>query len=222
MAYLDQSNDPRRRVTAIAGVAIIHAAIGLGVVTGLTVAGIAPKPDIWNPFPTTPEPKPTPTPTPETKSPEPTNTTPTVNPVPDVKWPPEPNPRPQPDEPTGTTGTETGPWIPPTVPPPLPTPTSIPHFAKPSSDRNGWITTEDYPAAPLRKGIEGVVGYSLIIGSNGRVSACDVVRSSGNSQLDEATCRLITRRARFDPATDGSGAKIIGSFSGTVLWQIPD
>ncbi|KRA83821.1 hypothetical protein ASD76_07340 [Altererythrobacter sp. Root672] len=67
-----------------------------------------------------------------------------------------------------------------------------------------------------------MVGYSLIIGSNGRVSACDVVRSSGNSQLDEATCRLITRRARFDPATDGSGAKIIGSFSGTVLWQIPD
>ena len=49
-----------------------------------------------------------------------------------------------------------------------------------------------------------------------------MTRSTGNGQLDAATCRYIERRARFEPATDESGAKVIGSYTGTVKWEIPE
>jgi len=62
MSYLDQTQDFRRSATAIAGVAAIHAAIGLGLVAGLTVVGVAPPVDTWNPFTITPEAEPTPPP----------------------------------------------------------------------------------------------------------------------------------------------------------------
>ena len=40
--------------------------------------------------------------------------------------------------------------------------------------------------------------------------------------LDAATCKLLTRRARFEAASDETGAKIVGSYSGSVRWEIPD
>ena len=48
----------------------------------------------------------------------------------------------------------------------------------------------------------------LNVGANGRVTSCSVTRSSGNSALDETTCRLIQQRFRFDPATDSQGRPI--------------
>ena len=42
-----------------------------------------------------------------------------------------------------------------------------------------------------------------------------------SSDLDDATCKLVTRRARFKPATDGEGNPTTGSYSNAVRWQIP-
>ncbi|MBO9518684.1 MAG: energy transducer TonB [Porphyrobacter sp.] len=223
MAYLDQSNSAGSRIAAIAGVAAVHAAIGLGVVVGLTVAGVAPPLDTWDPFTITPDPKTTPPP-PEPKvepSAQPSHTV--VTPVPRIDMKRE-DPTVQtklPDNLFNYPESGDGPNILPT-PTPMPTPTVPPRLARPSNERSGWISNDDYPAGPLRNRLQGTVDYKLIIGTNGRVSACDVTRSSGSGQLDDATCRLIQRRARFEPATDDTGAKVVGSFSGTVRWQIPD
>jgi len=43
---------------------------------------------------------------------------------------------------------------------------------------------------------------------HGRVKDCRVVKSSGYSILDKATCDLLTRRAKFSPATDEHGNPI--------------
>lgn len=221
MAYVDQSNDPRRRATAVAGVALVHAAIGLGIVMGLTVVGVAPVPKVWNPFPERPEPTPTPQP-PEPQQTERKNSETIVAPLPPITPPlPKDDDVVTIDKPVDTSAGGTGPTVMPT-PSPMPSPTLQPRLAKPANDRNGWITNDDYPAALLRREVEGTVEYRLIVGSNGRVSACEVTRSSGNGQLDDATCRLIQRRARFEAATDEAGAKVLGSFTGTVRWQIPD
>ena len=61
-----------------------------------------------------------------------------------------------------------------------------------------------------------------MIGSNGRVNACEITASSGHAALDEATCKFVTRRARFEPATDSNGAKVVGSYSSKVTWRIPE
>ena len=71
-------------------------------------------------------------------------------------------------------------------------------------------------------GAEGSVGYRLVIGTAGRVSSCELTRPSGQRALDDATCRLIAGRARFEPATDETGAKVLGTFIVSVRWEIPE
>jgi protein TonB len=53
------------------------------------------------------------------------------------------------------------------------------------------------------------------------VQACEVIRSSGSASLDKAACDNVSRRARFDAATDESGAKVVGTYASSVKWQIP-
>ena len=60
MSYLDQAQDPRRRAAALTATVAIHAALGVLVVAGLTIAGYK-QIDPYNPiieFPTEPPPPP--------------------------------------------------------------------------------------------------------------------------------------------------------------------
>ncbi len=102
--------------------------------------------------------------------------------------------------------------------PPLPDPIA----ASPRNAPGGWITDRDYKTRWIREGREGRARFNLEISASGRVSNCEVVGSTGHNVLDAATCRLITKRARFEPAKDSSGAKVPGTFSSSVNWQIPE
>ncbi len=223
MAYIDQHQDPRRRAVAIAGVAAVHAAIGAGLLVGLTVRGYIPAPDIYDPTTFTKPPEPTPPP-PRPDQPKPTDRIVTA-PLPPLDL--------YPDNPTDdvvvtdtlvtdTTGdVDTNRLV---LPTPQPTvgPAFAPKGARPANRHNSGVTTDDYPRQPLMNGVEGRVGYSLVVSSNGRVSSCEVISSSGNRALDQATCKHISNRARFEAATDERGAKVVGTYTGTVHWQIPD
>src|SRR3546814_4122687 len=90
-----------------------------------------------------------------------------------------------------------------------------------SSDLS-WATNADYPSSALRNEEEGTTGFRVTVGTNGRVTDCSVTSSSGSSTLDEATCRLITRRARFTPAEDSNGNPITDTYSNRIRWQIPE
>jgi periplasmic protein TonB len=83
------------------------------------------------------------------------------------------------------------------------------------------VTNDDYPASALAKKSEGVVKFSLVIGENGRVSDCSIVKSSGDAALDSATCFHIKRRAKFRPATDENGNPIAGKYAGKITWRLP-
>lgn len=228
MSYIDQVNNPRRRATAIAGVITVHAALGLLVVTGMTVAGFIKPED--KPFGGTiiydPMPPPPPTPTP-TASADPVDSILTA-PKPPIPRPPAPGPQVDPYDGAETKAGPVIPYVAPTpgpslVPdPPRPLATFTPRSASPANDQTRWVTTDDYPTPDLMRGNQGTVRYRLSIGSNGRVSACDVLATSGSARLDDAACKAITRRARFDPATDESGERVVGTFTGTVRWEIPD
>src|SRR5690606_844924 len=80
----------------------------------------------------------------------------------------------------------------------------------------------DYPRRAILDSAEGTVAFRLVIGTNGQVSSCELTRPSGHRALDDATCRLISRRARFDPATDETGSKVLGTYTGSVKWELPD
>ena len=73
----------------------------------------------------------------------------------------------------------------------------------------------------MREDRAGTTRFSVTVDAEGKVSSCQVTGSSGHSDLDDATCKLVTRRARFKPATDGEGQPTSGSYSNAVRWQIP-
>jgi len=219
MSYLNQAQDPRRRVTALSGTIAIQVALAFAVVTGLTIAGNRETSphiravDFPIPKPAKPDPVPDPAPQQQTTvitAPKPpidlTRDNPPVvarddPPIVEVIRDPAPIYRPD---------------------PPRPIASFVPRGVKPSNNPLRLVTTGDYPGGPLRSEIEGTSGYRVIVGTNGRVSSCEITRPSGNSQLDGATCRYISQRARFDPATDDTGAKVVGTYSGTVSWEIPN
>ncbi|HET8612402.1 MAG TPA: TonB family protein, partial [Sphingomonas sp.] len=94
--------------------------------------------------------------------------------------------------------------------------------AQPKQSPSEWLTTDDYPPSALRAGEEGRTGFTLSIGADGRVTACSVTRSSGSEALDNAACRIITRRARFTPARDAEGRPTAGSYANSVSWRLPE
>lgn len=223
MSYLNRLQDPRRRTTAIAGVVLVHAVLGYALVTGLQFTGFIDKPE-WKPIiEIKVEPTPTPTPPPtdeivpeETKAPE------FVAPTPPIVLTPVGPIAPLPFDPVIP-----GPIVNPNptpnfVEPPRPQPSFAPRRAAPRGDTSHWVTPDDYPSRELRNGIEGTTHFRVVVGTDGRVGACEVTRSSGSAQLDAAACRNIERRARFEPATDGNSQKVVGSYSSSVLWRIPD
>ena len=96
-----------------------------------------------------------------------------------------------------------------------------PQSATPLASPAEWVNTSDYPAGALRRENEGITSFRLTIDPQGRVSACLVTVSSGWAALDDATCRLISERARFSPATDRKGRAVEGTYSNRVRWVIP-
>lgn len=97
-----------------------------------------------------------------------------------------------------------------------------PAVASPRNDPGGWVTTNDYRTIWILRELAGTAKFDLTVSAKGRVTDCRITASTGHSVLDEATCRLITRRARFEPATDAAGVDVAGTYSSSIRWVLPD
>lgn len=130
--------------------------------------------------------------------------------------PPRPAPPPRPVSP---------PAMPyPAVRMPEPPPPAAPdrsRTVRPQGNAGLWVSSDDYPARALREGREGAVTVQLGIGPDGRVFTCGIRLSSASDDLDLAACRMIMRRARFDPALDANGRPTIAMWPIAVRWAIP-
>jgi TonB family protein len=83
------------------------------------------------------------------------------------------------------------------------------------------VTEDDYPAAAQRAGAQGRTMTRLTVSVDGRATNCQIIRSSGSVDLDEATCRLFRARGRFSPARDEFGVPITAQVSQNIVWIIP-
>ncbi|MCA1653339.1 MAG: energy transducer TonB [Sphingomicrobium sp.] len=84
-----------------------------------------------------------------------------------------------------------------------------------------FFSRDDYPAAALQKSEQGAVAVNLTINPQGRVSECVVVETSHSSALDEATCSILARRARYIPPLDNHGEPTIGTATARIVWALP-
>lgn len=104
-----------------------------------------------------------------------------------------------------------------------PQPPQVPPLrAKPKGNPGLWVTPNDYPTDDLRREHTGTTRFRLTIEPDGRVGDCAITVSSGWPGLDAATCAKLASRARFEPATDSTGARTRGSYSGAVSWRMPE
>lgn len=91
----------------------------------------------------------------------------------------------------------------------------------PTGNPGTWATPSDYPSRALREAREGVTRFRLEVNSAGRVQSCIITSSSGHADLDETTCSLLSRQARFEPARSKSGEAVRGTWTNAVRWKIP-
>lgn len=94
--------------------------------------------------------------------------------------------------------------------------------AMPIGSPGSWIHADDYPPDAIRAGRSGRVVVDLGIDDKGRVTDCIVRISSDTASLDQATCRAMTVRGAFTPATDARGRAVATTFSVPVRWAMPN
>jgi len=235
MSYVTQ-RQPNQPLAILGAIGIPAAFAGL-LVVGLAVKAVVDdKPD--NPIGILVTPKPPPPPEPAVESdttPKPDTTLPKIY-VPD-------SPIPTPKEPTGigTTGELTplggdidlggidtgnigigdglGDGLGDDI---APKATFDPISAKPANDPSRWVTDRDYRSIWVRREYSGTASFLLQVSTAGRVTNCSITQTTGHAALDAATCKLIAKRARFDPAKDGNGAPTAGTFRSSINWQLPE
>lgn len=220
MAYADQQASGNKIVSLVI-VALIHIVVIYALVTGLAysaVKTVAEKLNVVDVQEEVVEPEEPPPPPPD----QPITPPPVVTPPPIVRTPPTTAPV--------ITTTNVPPPVfipnpvaapPPPAPPAPPPPPSKASGASPRGNPGSWATPNDYPARALREERAGTTRFRVTIGPDGRVTNCEITGSSGHADLDEATCKNVTRRARFKPAVDAEGNAISDTYSNAVRWEIP-
>lgn len=223
MAYVSSINTNRRLAT-LTVVAGLHALAGYALVTGLAakfLPRLAPPPLVADNF-KLPPPPPKDLPQPKDAAPMPKAIPQhdTKQLVPMDNFPIAPSTPVFDGIGTGGTGGDIAEvHIP--LPDPKPSP-SLVRGARPKGNPGLWVTPNDYPASDLRQEHTGITRFRLDIGIDGRVSQCTVTTTSGHPNLDAAACAKLTQRGRFEPAIDSTGARLPGSFSSSVRWEIPE
>jgi len=109
-------------------------------------------------------------------------------------------------------------------PAPAPAPPAAPKGpsspAQPRGNPGSWATDADYPQKALREERSGTTGFRVTVGTDGRVVDCTITSSSGSPDLDDATCKNVTRRARFKPALE-DGQPVQSTYTNRIRWVIP-
>ncbi len=84
----------------------------------------------------------------------------------------------------------------------------------------GRLKFSDLPASLREAGISGTVSVHYTVDVAGGVEGCTVTGSSGNGELDRATCLLIDQRFRFKPSRDGTGRPVSSTIEERHIWEV--
>jgi TonB family protein len=90
--------------------------------------------------------------------------------------------------------------------------------AIPRGSTRSWVTDDDCPNTSVVRGAEGLLRVRVQVNSEGRAEECSILRSSGDVDLDAATCTNLIRCARFKPPH--SNFEMQSTFEHN--WRLPD
>jgi periplasmic protein TonB len=219
MSYAQRNELGGNRTMAIILVVIIQLALGYAIVTGLAYNVIKKAASDLKTFDVEEQPPPPEEPPPPPKD-MPKVPPPPITPPPLVRME-------APPPPIQTVTAPPPPQIPPVVmappaPPPPPPPRKTVSAQPARGDVRSVFSTDDYPSSAISSGAEGTAQAQLTIGADGRVSACNLIRSTGNGALDSATCNVLRRRVKFTPARDSNGQPTGDTYTTPpIKWVLP-
>ncbi|WP_340264772.1 energy transducer TonB [Sphingobium mellinum] len=217
MAYADHSQGSSRTISIVI-VALIHAVLGYAFVTGLGMKYVKKAAEQLNVIDVKEEPPPPDEEPPPPPPDQPVEPPPVVAPPPIVQTPVQ-----APPIQTVRTPPPVFNPVPVAAPPPPPPPPPVAATrASPRSAPGSWLSDADYPSRAQREERSGTAGFRLEIGPDGRVTNCTITSSTGHSDLDEATCRLLPKRARFKPAVGSDGQPMADTYNGRITWRLPE
>lgn len=232
MAY--QAADNPDRLKALAGVLIVHAALGAAILTGLNVGSVATTIERLKTFDIT-EALPPPTPPPpratadrareeEGAAGKKAEPTPVVAPEPKIEIPAQPPVVASRIAGTGSASTAgaatagTGPGA---------GGSGSGRGGGGSGDFSGYtparminkIPDREYRRISGGRIPRGSATISFRVDPDGRMANCRIVRSSGDPQVDSIVCNAATRHLRFRPARDPDGRPVAQDMTYTPTWR---
>ncbi|PZU10137.1 energy transducer TonB [Sphingomonas sp.] len=91
----------------------------------------------------------------------------------------------------------------------------------PIGSQANWFQPGDYPPVAIAQKAAGVIHFAVEIDTEGKPSACRIVKGVGNAALEAATCKALMARARFHPMVDRKGRPTTATFEQVVRWRLP-
>lgn len=82
----------------------------------------------------------------------------------------------------------------------------------------GRLSVDDFPFGLIGPGERASVRLSYLVETDGRVSTCRILRSSGFVEVDAMACRLIEQRFRYRPARNAAGEPVRAGVEETHTW----
>lgn len=93
--------------------------------------------------------------------------------------------------------------------------------SRPEGNLAAVFQATDYPMSAARAEMEGNTTMRLMIGTDGRVSECAVLVSSGHQILDRRACQVAEERLRARPAIGADGNPVAAPLVTTIRWVLP-
>lgn len=90
--------------------------------------------------------------------------------------------------------------------------------AQPIGNSGKWIQSNDYPPKMVAKGQPALITFRLSIDAMGAPSACHIQQSVGGKEFDEASCKALMKRAKFEPALDAHKKPMASYYRSRVVF----
>ncbi|MGR4893547.1 TonB family protein [Sphingopyxis sp. LARHCG72] len=98
---------------------------------------------------------------------------------------------------------------------------SLSRRAAPLGSPGDWIRGSDYPPRMSHLGYQGLVHFRLIVDDQGKPKSCHIQQSTRPKDFDDAVCRKVMVRARFEPALDAGGRPVVSYYTNSARFATP-
>lgn len=97
---------------------------------------------------------------------------------------------------------------------------SLERPVRPAGSPTQWLRDSDYPPGAIDAGQNGVVQYRLDVDADGKISGCHVLARTSPDVFADTTCRIVTRRAKLEPALAADGRPVPSFLVHRVRWKV--